>query len=411
MPTFHSIPIHPSVRSRLVGSEPQDDGGGDSGSRPRESRQQQNPQKQPARSGVSIPRSLLTRDLNDLVELVSKGNVPNEEQRAGISEQIESLRFQVACRMISKTRNGKRLSTYKHHGRKRQRPMIRGGSISALDAWRSECDMYQKKENQPQIFSTGNSDLDKLVAFPIEYAVDPSSGGEPSFSSEKDFVSGEVRGIPRGHILKLSGAQGKTQLALQLASQALIQFSGQATPNRIRYCYSTAGHSGHSLAQRLFQLLDKTVGDKRTLKEAAKKMEFQPVSTVPQLTSALAKLEQEFLEASHNTDDDAKRQKTVSMLILDALPLMLMERENATKIESLERWLKRLARHYSVLVVIVTTTTGGSSSIYDSAMSPDIHLQLQRKTPTSVSIQLMRHPSKPVTKNDFIAYTPLSFNA
>lgn len=289
--------------------------------------------------------------------------------------------------------------------------MIRGGSISALDAWRSECDMYQKKENQPQIFSTGNSDLDKLVAFPIEYAVDPSSGGEPSFSSEKDFVSGEVRGIPRGHILKLSGAQGKTQLALQLASQALIQFSGQATPNRIRYCYSTAGHSGHSLAQRLFQLLDKTVGDKRTLKEAAKKMEFQPVSTVPQLTSALAKLEQEFLEASHNTDDDAKRQKTVSMLILDALPLMLMERENATKIESLERWLKRLARHYSVLVVIVTTTTGGSSSIYDSAMSPDIHLQLQRKTPTSVSIQLMRHPSKPVTKNDFIAYTPLSFNA
>eukprot|EP00531_Pseudo-nitzschia_arenysensis_P016471 CAMPEP_0116154728 /NCGR_PEP_ID=MMETSP0329-20121206/21935_1 /TAXON_ID=697910 /ORGANISM="Pseudo-nitzschia arenysensis, Strain B593" /LENGTH=161 /DNA_ID=CAMNT_0003651727 /DNA_START=147 /DNA_END=628 /DNA_ORIENTATION=+ len=157
----------------------------DSGSHPQESRQQQNnPQQLPVRSGVSIPRSLLTRDLNDLVDLVSKGNIQNEEQKAAISEQMESLRFQVASRMISKTRNGKRLTTYKQHGRKRQRPLIPGGSTSALDAWRSECDMYQKKGND------GNNDLDKLLAFPIEYAIAPSRDGDPSISSEKDFVSG-----------------------------------------------------------------------------------------------------------------------------------------------------------------------------------------------------------------------------
>ncbi len=407
MPTFQSIPIHPSVRSRLDGSQQQDDGACDSGSRPSESRQQQNPQQQPMRSGVSIPRSLLTRDLNDLVDLVSKGNVKNEEQRAAISEQMEVIRFQVACRMISKTRNGKRLAFNHQHGRKRHKPLVPGGSVSALDAWRSECEMHRKSENQPQIFSTGCSDLDKLVAFPTEYIMAPGGNRDPLVSGDEDFVSGEARGIPRGYVLKLSGAQGKTQVALQLASQALIQFSRLSAQNhnRIRYCYSTAGHSGRSLAQRLFQLVEKNIGDKRMLKDAAKKIEFQPISTVSQLTSTIAKLEQQWASADEKS--------TVSMLVLDALPLMLVEGENVNKIKSLERSLKRLARHYCVLVVIVTTTTttGGSSSIYDNAMSPDIHLQLQKRTPKSVSIQLMCHPTKPVTKNDRIVYTPPTFNS
>ena len=320
---------------------------------------------------------------------------------------METIRFQVACRTISKTRNGKRLASNHQHGRKKHKPLIPEGSVSALDAWRSECEMHRRSENQPQIFSTGCGDLDNLVAFPTEYTMAPGGNRDPLVSGDEDFVSGEVRGIPRGHILKLSGAQGKTQVALQLASQALVQLSrlSPQNHNRIRYCYSTAGHSGRSLAQRLFQLVEKNIGGKRMLKDAAKRIEFQPIPTVSQLTSTIAKLEQEWASAGGKN--------TVSMLVLDALPLMLVERENLTKIQSLERWLKRLARHYSVLVVIVTatTTTGGSSSIYDNAMSPDIHLQLQRRTPTSVSIQLMRHPTKPVTKNDCIVYTPPTFNA
>jgi hypothetical protein len=139
------------------------------------------------------------------------------------------------------------------------------------------------------------------------------------------------------------------------------------------------------------------------MEDAAKKIEFQPIATVSQLISTIAKLEEEWLQdAKANDNDDAdananaRRQGKVSMLVLDALPLMIAERENATKIQSLERWLKRLARHYSVLIVIVTATgggRGGSSSIYDNAMSPDIHLQLSKRTPTASSSSTSRTTS------------------
>ena len=105
MPTFQSIPIHPSLRSRLQGDDVCEND-----SRPQAPRQPQNPQRL-AKSGVSIPRSLLTRDLKDLVETVSKGECKNESQKAEIAAQMESIRFQVACKMISKTRNGKRLAS------------------------------------------------------------------------------------------------------------------------------------------------------------------------------------------------------------------------------------------------------------------------------------------------------------
>ena len=287
--------------------------------------------------------------------------------------------------------------------------------MSVLHAWRSQCEVRRFDGNEPQVFSTGCSDLDDLITFPAEYFFAPN--GDQGVTNP-DFISGEVKGIPRGNVLKLSGTSGKTQFSLQLVSQALLQSSRQSTTggqNRVRYCYSTAGHSGHSLAQRLFQLIEKNSGrgEKRMLKEAAKKIEFQSIATVSQLTCTIASLEQEWLEqASHNTSDGSGK-GPVSMLVLDALPLMLAESEDATKIQSLERWLKRLARHFSVLIVIVTTTGGGggSSSIYDNAMSSDIHLQLQQRTPTAVSVQLIRHPARPVTKNDCITYSPHRCNA
>ena len=101
----------------------------------------------------------------------------------------------------------------------------------------------------------------------------------------------------------------------------------------------------------------------------------------------------------------------VSMLVIDALPLMVSEREDPMKIQSLERWLKRLARHYSMTIVIVTSAgSAGLSSIYDNAISSDIHLQIEKTTPTTSSIHLLRHPAKCVTKNDCIAYNPPTFS-
>lgn len=422
MPTFHSIPVHPSVRSRLLRSQQDDNDVCDSGgqeSRQHKDQRQQQRRHQPARSIVSIPRSLLTRDLNDLVDMFSRDDVKNDRQRASISAEMETIRYQVACRMISKTRNGKRLACNHQHvlhhspKRKKRRPLIPAGSMSVLDAWRSQCDVRRKDRNRPEILSTGCSDLDNLVAFPSEYFFAHNDGQDELLPCNVDFVSGEAKGLPQGHLLKLSGTSGKTQLALQLVSQAMIQSSQNSLGKhkRVRYCYSTAGHSGHSLAQRLFQLIENKVGkgEKKILEDVAKKIEFQPIATVSQLTSTIAKLEEEWRgrqEILHH-NGGTRVHDTVSMLVLDSLPQMIVEREDVSKIQSLERWLKRLARHYSVLIVIVATTGGGGpSSIYDNAMSPDIHLTLQKRTPTTLSIRLLRHPAKTITQSDCITYTP-----
>ena len=400
----------------------------------------------------------MTRDLNDLVDMFSRRDTTrNEQQRAGISAQMETIRCQVAHRMLSKTRNGKRLvglsndhrqqqhreqqqytttttttttTSQKHKKQKKKhKPLIPGGSISVLDAWSSPSQhemLLGKDQNRPQIVSTGCSDLDDLIAFPIEYLFERNGGGDRdvvrTIPPNVDLDSGEAKGLPRGYVLTISGTCGKTQLSLQLVAQAMIQSSQQTSTGgnneRIRYCYSTAGHSGQSLAKRLFQHIENNIGNseqKIILEDAAKKIEFQPIATVSQLISTIAKLEEEWLQDVNANANANARQSKVSMLVLDALPLMIAEREDAMKIQSLERWLKRLARHYSVLIVIVTATgggRGGSSSIYDNAMSPDIHLQLSKRTPTSttLSIHLMRHPAKSVTQNDCIVYTPPRFN-
>lgn len=279
--------------------------------------------------------------------------------------------------------------------------------MSALEAWRSQ---RLREDDQSPVFSTGISDLDDLIAFPAEFCFAANADG----TSTVDFASDQIKGIPPGYVLKLTGASGKTQLSLQLASQSLLQSSRllATKPGRVRYCYSTAGHSGYSLAQRLFQHIENTIGrgEKKMLKEAAKRIEFQPIATVSQLTTTIARLEREWLEESRKDRDEAGK-GAVSMLVLDALPLMMPEGEDFTKIQSLERWLKRLARQYSMIIVIVTTGAGRSSSIYDNAMSPDIQLLLKQKTPTTLSIQLLRHPTRPVTKNDYIVYSPITYSA
>jgi len=425
MPTFQSIPIHPLVRSRLDQSQQQGDN--DVGSGSHESGQQQ---QQPARSSVVIPRSLLTRDLSDLVGILSGDDMKNEQQKAGILSQIENIRCEVARRMISRTRNGKRLVSHyqqeechEQQQKKRRRPLIPAGSISILDARNSKHEMIRKSQNLPQILSTGNSELDNLIAFPTEYFFDPD--GDVILPPNADFISGEAKGLPRGYVLKLSGTSGKTQLALQLVSHAMIQSSQEhlGTFQRIRYCYSAAGHSGHSLAQRLFQLIENGMdnSNEESLRAAAKKIEFQPITAMSQLISIIAKLEEEWLqhmkkspcgEESQPYPNETKTgRNAVSMLVIDALPLMVSEREDPMKIQSLERWLKRLARHYSMTIVIVTSAgSAGSSSIYDNAISSDIHLQIEKTTPTTSSIRLLRHPAKCVTKNDYIAYNPPKFS-
>jgi len=393
MPTFQSIPIHASVRSRLSETNNNDDS-----------------QQKLVRSGVSTPRSLLTRDPKDLVEVFSKGEIRNEQQRAGILIQMEGIRSEVAHSMIVKTRNGKRVlnqqqqlqHNHRHHHHQGgvgvpQAPLIQGGSLCALQTW----NLHQKIiSTKPHVYSTGCRALDELIAFPIEYF----SHYDPGIIYNEDS-SRELMGLHRGYILQLSGTTGKTQLALQLAAQAIQQQSSSGLNNddRVRYCYSTVGHSGSSLAQRFFELLGNNGSERRLVEDVTKKIEFQPIATISQLITTLAKLEKEWLHHSSVSSQQRQQRKEikekgpVAMLVLDALPLMLVERESIDLIRSLERWLKRIARHHNVLIV---TTGGGASN--NNNMNPDMHLHIQKVTSTTSSVRLIRHPAKFATENDFI---------
>jgi hypothetical protein len=390
MPTFQSIPIHASVRSRL--SETNSINDGDS--------------QKLVRSGVSTPRSLLTRDPKDLVEVFSKGEIRNEQQRAGILAQMEGIRSEVAHSMIVKTRNGKRVLNHQkqqqHNNYHHQGGLIQGGSLSALQTW----NLHQNTiSTNPHVYSTGCRALDELIAFPIEYF----SHYDPSIIYSEDSNRETTMGLHRGYILQLSGATGKTQLALQLAAQ-VIQQSSSALNNddRVRYCYSTAGHSGSSLAQRFLELLGNGGSERRLVEDVTKKIEFQPIATISQLITTLAKLEEEWMYHSSVSSSGSIRQHQqqrseikekgpVAMLVLDALPLMLVERESIDLSQSLERWLKRIARHHNVLIV---TTGGGASN--NNSMNPDIALHIQKLTSTTSYVRLIRHPSKISTENDVI---------
>mmetsp|Transcript_6339 Transcript_6339/g.15705 ORF Transcript_6339/g.15705 Transcript_6339/m.15705 type:complete len:424 (-) Transcript_6339:2326-3597(-) len=418
MPTFGSIHIHPLLKARFLGSQGEDDSA-DSSDRHRHHYQQRLKwRRQPARSRVLIPRSMLTRDLNDLVDMVLIGEIGNESQRDGVLARMESIQYEVAGKMILTTRNGKRLLSQRDRKHMKCKALIQGGSISVQEAWDLQHKMAKKHQNCTHVISTGCSDLDGLVAFPAEYFTQLNGKEDVAKAHCDDSISGEYKGLPTGYVLKLSGTSGKTELAIQLASEAIMQAfqTSKGTKKRVRYCYSTAGHSAYSLAQRLLQLIqDKTdYGEDMMLKDILKTTEFQSITTVSQFVSMMAKLEIELsqhttLDSSSENDKGSndegivERKPTLSMLVLDAMPFMVFEGEDGMKIDSFERWVKRLARHYSVLVVIVTPSGGGRlSSVQSNKTASDIHIQLQKKSSTTLSIRLMCHPAKPVTERDCI---------
>eukprot|EP00536_Pseudo-nitzschia_multiseries_P001170 jgi/Psemu1/2696/gm1.2696_g len=555
MPTFHSIPIHPLLRDRLLQPQQQQQQQqqhhaiGDSDGHQQQlhhhqqqQQQQQQQKQQPLKSNVAIPRSLLTRDPKDLVDIFAASGPTRSRNRNDHEQRMASilaLRSQVALAMISKTRNGTRLLRWQQQQQQQQQqrqqrarrrvrvrererqengnrepppPLVAGGSVSLLEAWGMQQEAAAaaaagtKTPGRLEILSTGCRDLDELVAFPAEYsfsfsfsdgygevdlrdgnlpepepgssacAVPVPENAETNTNTNMDSTGGgdTVGGLPRGYVLKLSGTTGKTQLALRFAARAATQSLMLASSSRrrssqqqegcerrerirIRYCYSTAGHSGQSLAQRVFHHIETTLqqyqnnnnnnnnnaegrahGHGRcgvSSNDVAKSIEFQPIASLAQLVTTIAKLEQEWLKHATTSElqcgegeqepsppppppqgEGAQRQRgpgrtgPVSMLVLDALPWMMIEREESERIRSLHRWLKRLARHYSVWIVVVTSTGDGggsssstsASSLYHHAMPSDIQLRLQKQSPTQSSLRLMRHPAKAVTEQDCI---------
>ncbi|KAL3908132.1 MAG: hypothetical protein SGILL_008599, partial [Bacillariaceae sp.] len=361
---------------------------------------------QPRFASVDTPRALLTRDPHTLVELFANGQIRNDQQRTLLLEQMEGIRHQIALEMCQKSCTGQNVLREPQRYRHQSNPLIPGASMSAL----LMKDLQQEGVSSakvPYTISTGCRALDDMIAFPEEFEYSPGNQHLHPKAVDADADADEARGpifrkggLPRGYVMSLTGTTGKTQLCLQLAAQACLQ-----TKERVRYFYSTAGHSGLSLARRLKQLLDVTSG-KSAKYQQLKRVEFVPIANSSQLLVGLGELEEEWIQrkrdlAAHmhaEASSDANA-SGVCMILLDSWPLMLVDKEETESMRYVERWLKRMARQHSMWN-IVTGVGPTSAAPLDAA---DVRLRLLPETSTLTNLSLIQHPAKLVTNKDNIS--------
>lgn len=414
MPTFRSVALHPSVTARLLQQEPQVQ---DSGENPPTGRavidHQENGQSsrpmsgQPALARVRSPRALLIRDHDALVELISHGQkIRDAGQRSKLVAQLETIRRQTAECMCQQSLTGKLVGQL-HRGVTTHHPTIiqriPGTSMSGLLLWKSQQQQENKaSSNQSWTISTGCRALDELIAFPEEY-IGHKHGGRDAAVEMTDEIIPDRRmgGFPRGHVLQVTGNTAKSQLCLQLAVQACLDGSP------VRYCYSTAGHSGKALAARCKQLVKHSPRRSATTrpagsgtKEALKRVEFVPISTAFQLYQSLASLEEELTPEKNDTGNtDDSMGCSASLLIVDALPSMLVEWDGGDPLRHVSQWLKRIARQHSIWIW-VTGSWSLSTKLLDA---PDVHLHVQSQSESNANVRLLRHSSKLVTSKDCVS--------
>jgi hypothetical protein len=374
MPTFQSIPLHPILKKRLL--EP------------------------PNPDGVSIttPQALLSRPPQALADQLminnkSSSSTGNKISEAAILSQIDTLRSQVAQAMMAQTKTGMyRLqqqqfyddnNTSNNKQYRTTRPLILGATSRASHALGQE----QQQRGHINFISTGCRALDQLISLPPEYH-------NNSHLSNSDSVS---IGLPRGHVLCITGpsGSGKSQLCLQLAVQAcnVDLWNRQQGSCHVRYCFSRAGHSGNALAQRYSELLK---NQPHFSNRNSKNIKFQTIRTTTQLIMTLAALEEELL---HDTETV---HHPPCMLIIDSLSSLEVVQDEMQLVR-IWKCLKRLSRQYSFWVVLVMSQTNSFMS------RPDFHIALlkhEKGNNAAVLATLLGHTSRPDQPTISLLHTP-----
>eukprot|EP00980_Cylindrotheca_fusiformis_P019161 scaffold6494_cov109-Cylindrotheca_fusiformis.AAC.3 len=410
MPTFQSIPLHPLLKKRLL-EPPNDDG-----------------------VSIATPQALLSRTPQALADQLMIGTNSNSNSNStntnnsstttppsnrkptdAIWNQIDTLRSQVAHAMISQTKMGTyrlrqqqflddRQKQLNHNNNNDDssyhamvRPLVLGATINALQALQYETER-QLGQEEVSTLSTGCRALDELLSLPDEY----NNIINNIINNNDNHIA---KGFPRGHVCSISGPSksGKTQLCLQLAAQAalLLSTSSSSCPRRrVRYCYSTAGQVGTSLAHRLAQLMTTT-----TTTSSLLAVEFQPIRSTTQLITILSSLEDEWLlllESSSQQQQQQQQQQLPFLLVVDSLSnLEIQDEDQLGRIAG--HWLKRLARQYSIWVVYVT----GSTTTTTTAAAADFQLACHPTNQgTAIITTLLRHPARLDQPSISLFYTP-----
>lgn len=388
--------------------------------------------------------------------------------RSVLLEQMEGLRNQVAQKMIELTRTGKLFHAKSQHkdvddhddddddggddrnisSSRANQALIPGATFSPLETWqRISCQTLDSNAvGADRIIRTGCEALDRLLTFPNE-ALDLSSL-EPQALPRR-------LGLPPGYVLQITSSsgssssssytKGKTQLALQiaawtikdslLASKIPQQLQNQRQNDtalaaagfnrrlvKVRYCYNAGGHTGTSLAKRFLELLGVAENQRRRKSKSFRdipptpggdQIEFQSISQLSQLSATLARIEDDWVQTLTQKGkyayDDSEPSTIIdppSVLVIDGLYSIPPEQDEA-QFFKIERWLKRIARQYSISVIVVG---GGSSSnnnniggTSDGIYIADCGLNISEDSPTSIKVHLVRHPVKLVTENDWVS--------
>lgn len=366
MPTFQSIHLHKDLHQRLL--------------------------KPPNQDGVSIttPQAILSRNPYALAKQIiqkSPDDGNNNYSNADVMARVETVRCQVAHAMMASTKTG----MFRHQQQQfyddetshnnqyhANRPLILGATVSAMQA------LHQERQQLGQVssISTGCRALDDILSLPPEF-----------------YNNVNMPGFPRGHVLCFSGpsGSGKTQLSLQLAVQALTIPPPDGNTSRVRYCYSSAGHAGGALVRRFSQLVNNK--EQSFQKRALKNIEFQPIRTMTSLVMVLSALEEELLQTHRHA---ASVYQPPFMLIVDCLSGLEVVQEEHSQVARIGRWLKRLARQYSLWVIIV-----GHNNHVPSSPGHDFHIVC---APTydhdSILATLVHHPSRHDQSSISLFHTP-----
>lgn len=369
-------------------------------------------------SGITTPHSLLTRDPQELLQLLhptassggrsngssSKARSRSSTKRKQGMSHIVQLRCQVAMSLLESTplhqalsKKRKRAGAFRLGNSSQEQgastSSSQGSSSSSnptknngydfsstnnrIDGTgkfsilpgvsRSALELVEELEETQRrsVVVTGCQALDQLLSFPL--LQDPSSSTPPSYAPNS---SKHRHFIPLGTVLHLSGpsATGKSQLALQMAAQvasaghrSIVLTSTPATACRRLQPWLPA-----DLLSNVYFPNTASVSTPTLRKTNKRQKKFRPSSKIP-LAVTLGRLEQDvFLE---------QQVSNVQLLVIDDL----VSHQDPHELDYISQWCRRISRFYPIVVLLVTPASSTSSW---SMIHSDVHLSL---TPSASS--------------------------
>jgi hypothetical protein len=448
MPTFQSIPLHPVLRQRLLGGRRRTTAttttttttsvGRNDDDADAEETTTATTTATPTTTGITTPHALLTRDPQELLQLLHGSSTKNNRSNKQGMAHIVQLRCQVAMSLLQAT------ATYQahHHNKKRKRGMMmmmqqhqpeEYGAAASQDSAlssssssstavghqssgsktkhntflsgiipgvsRSAWEQVQDEEihHPSSVVATGCQALDELLSVPLCCNIHDTAATASSTSTsshhhphphhpatststlQKSNKPNKFYKIPLGTLLQISGPAagvGKSQLALQMAAQ--VALAGHRAILVVSCPTSSARRLQPWLPADLLSNIyfGGASSNTSTTTTNTKNKKRRRTHPPPSLPVTLGRIEHDvFLGAGGGVSN-------VQLIVIDTLIT------DDKEYEYVMQWSRKMTRRYPIVIVLVTPTTTTPSN----SMHADIHLSLAHtNNSTSAISQLLSY--------------------